>query len=103
MSAPLDTVRGAGRFPTQFERLIAVAEQRGLGALLNEVFRQIWENLSARPLEWGDPYRDFDAMGAVGYGRSILPARIRVEYAVHRTEPIVWISSIKALAGSPFA
>lgn len=101
--APRFTVRGVGQFPPQLEQLITLAEERGLRPLLADILRQIVENLQTRPREWGDPYRNYRGMHAVGYGRSILPAAIRIEYAVHETEPLVWISSIRATAGSPFA
>jgi hypothetical protein len=68
-----------------------------------EVIRKIKENLESRPREWGDPYTNYRGLKAVGYGRTILPARLRIEYTVHEVEPLVWISSIKPLPGSPFA
>lgn len=93
----------AGQARAHLERLTASAEQRGLRPLLLEVLRQVIENLEARPREWGDPYIYYRALNAVGYGRTILPARLRVGYAVHDTEPLIWISAVVPLPGSPFA
>ncbi len=101
--APMFTVRGVGRFPGQLERLIALAEDRGLRSLLLDILREITESLQTRPREWGDPYTNYRGLHAVGYGRSILPAGLRVQYAVHDTEPVVWLSSIRVLPESPFA
>jgi hypothetical protein len=101
--APRFTVEGAGRFPTQLDRLIVIAQQRGLRTLLIEVLRQTLENLETRPRDWGDPYINYRGLNAVGYGRTILPAQLRVEYAVHNTEPLVWLSALIPLPGSPFA
>ena len=64
--------------------------------------RQITSNLETRPREWGDPYTNFRNLNAVGFGRTILPSKIRVQYVVHDTEPLVWITSIRPLMGSPF-
>jgi len=99
---PTFRVEAVGRFPLQLDGLIVIAEQRGLRSLLIEVLRQISDNLQSKPREWGDPYKNYRGLNAVGFGKAILPSRIRVEYAVHNTEPLVWVSSIRPLIGSPF-
>ena len=100
---PRFSLQGVGRFPVHLDGLVARAEQRGLRSLLIEVLRQVSDNLERNPREWGDPYMNYRGLKAVGYGKLILPARIRVEYAVHNSEPLVWISAIGALIESPFA
>jgi hypothetical protein len=87
----------------QFEQLVARAEALGLGALLAAVYAQIIETLETRPREWGDPYKNYRALNATGYGATPLPAGIRAEYAVHNADPAVWISKLIVLEDSPFA
>jgi hypothetical protein len=96
-------VEGAGQFPLQLEQLITIAEQRGLQSLLTDLLRQVSDNLQSQPRDWGDPYTNYRVLKAVGYGKTILPVRLRVEYVVHDTEQIVWIRSLRPLFGSPFA
>lgn len=100
---PRFTVQTVGRFPAQLDRLIETARQRGLRTLLAEALREIVEHLQTRPREWGDPYTNYRGLNAVGYEQTILPAGLRVKYAVHETEPVVWLSMIRPLSGSPFA
>lgn len=100
---PRFTISGVGRFPAQLNRLLATAEQRGLRTLLIEVLREVFENLETRPRDWGDPYKNYRGLKAVGYGRTLFPTWIHVEYAVHETEPLVWLSGIRSLSDSPFA
>ena len=101
--APRFTVGGVGFFPAHFKRMIATAEDRGIRTLLVEVLRELMENLETRPRDWGDPYTNYRGLNAVGYGRTILSAQIRAEYLVHNSEPLVWISALYPLSGSPFA
>jgi hypothetical protein len=96
------TVEGIGKFAGHLDRLILLAESRGLRTLLVEVLRQMSENLKHHPREWGDPYRNYRGLDAVAYEKTILPARIRVKYAVHNSKPLVWVSALVPLAGSPF-
>jgi hypothetical protein len=100
---PRFAVHGVGRFSEQFDGLVKIAEDRGLRRLLAEVLQDILENLETQPRDWGDPYVNYRALNAVGYGRSIQSPGIRVEYTVHDSEANVWITSITALSGSPFA
>jgi hypothetical protein len=60
------------------------------------------ENLETQPKEWGDPYINYRGLNAIAYGKTILPAQLRIEYTVHNSEPIVWISAIIPLPESPF-
>lgn len=96
------TVEGVGKFAGQLEQLILLAETRGLRTLLIEVLRQITENLKHHPRAWGDPYRNYLGLDTVVYEKTILPARIRVKYAVHNTKPFVWVSALVPLPGSLF-
>ena len=100
---PPFTVRAIGQFPAQLDRLILLAQQRGLRPLLISALRQIRENLEFRPRDWGDPYVNYRGLDAVGYGRTIIPAGLRLEYVVHNTEPRVWMHAVRPLPGSPFA
>ena len=79
-----------------------IAKQRNLQPLLLEVVRQMMQNLETSPREWGDPYRNFRALQTVRYGKTIMAAGLRITHVVHDTEPIVWITSIRPLFGSPF-
>jgi hypothetical protein len=96
-------VYGVGLFRQQIEGLLRIADQRGLRALLLGALREMRERLQSNPREWGDPYKNYPSLNAVRYGRTILPAQLRVSYSVHDTERIVWISSLRALHDSPFA
>ena len=96
------TVRFAGFALSQLQRLRTIAKQRNLQPLLLEVVRQMMQNLETSPREWGDPYRNFRALQTVRYGKTIMAAGLRITYVVHDTEPIVWITSIRPLFGSPF-
>src|SRR5262249_9185604 len=88
------TVGLVGKAVDQFEQLTTRAEQLGLGELLATVYAQIIQTLETRPREWGDPYTNYRGLNATGYGATLLPAGIRVEYAVHNTNPFVWISKL---------
>ena len=92
----------AGQGDSHLRKLVVVAEQRNLVPVLLEVMSQVIENLEKNPREWGDPYNNYPALGAVGYGKTILSAGLRIGYAVHDTERIVWITSFRPLFGSPF-
>ena len=92
-----------GQFKGQLDGLLELAESRDLQSLLLEVIREMSDRLRRDPREWGDPYRNYRGLHAVGYGRTIQEAGIRIEYAVHDTESIVWVFSIRALPGSPLA
>jgi hypothetical protein len=61
------------------------------------------QNLETCPREWGDPYHNYRELQAVGYGKTIPSAELRIEYAVHVSEPLVWLSEVRPLSGSPFA
>ena len=102
-SLPPYQLHAVGRFPEQLDRLRATAEQRQVRALMIDVGRQMLDQLRTRPREWGDPYSNYRGLNAVGYGRTTIEAGIRVEYAVHDAERLVWISALRALPGSPFA
>lgn len=92
-----------GQAGPDMARLAGRAEEVGLRELYLDVLRLILECLETQPREWGDPYENYRGLNAVRYGRTVLPANIRVKYTVHNTEPLVWITSIVALPGSPFA
>lgn len=93
----------AGQGDSHLRRLVVIAEQRNLEPVLFEVMSQVIENLESNPREWGDPYNNYRALCAVGYGKTISSAGLRIGYAVHDTELLVWINSVRTLFGSPFA
>ena len=101
--APRFSVGLVGQAVAQFERLTARAESLDLRDWLNAVYRQIIETLRASPREWGDPIRNYRGLNATGYKRAILSAGLWVEYAVHNTDALVWISKVIVLEDSPFA
>ncbi|MBP3957757.1 hypothetical protein J8F10_21100 [Gemmata sp. G18] len=101
--SPRFSVGLVGKAVEQLEQLTARAEQLDLRALLAAVYWQIIQSLETRPREWGDPFHNYRALDATSYSRAILPAGISVEYAVHNTKPLVWISKLIVLEGSPFA
>jgi hypothetical protein len=49
------------------------------------------------------PFYNYRGLNATAYQRAILPAGLWVEYAVHNTNPVVWLSKLIVLEGSPFA
>ncbi len=100
---PRYIVQGAGQFHVQFDRLIHLAEQRNLRPVLIDGLRHILENLETRPQEWGDPYSNYRGLHAVAYGRTVVTAGLRVEYTVHESKRLVWITAMRPLPGSPFA
>ncbi len=91
-----------GQASSHLERLTARAEQLDLRGLLIEVLREMMENLETRPREWGDPYINYRNLNAVGYGCTLNTARLRIAYAVHNMEPLVWLSRVTPLTDSPF-
>lgn len=97
------TVGLVGKAVGQFERLTEWAEQLDLPEVLAAAFRQIFEELETRPREWGDPSHNYRALDATGYQRAVLPAGLWVEYAVHNSDPLVWVSKVVVLEDSPFA
>ena len=97
------TVNGVGLFPQQLERLLRIADHRGLRSVLLGALRELRQELQLHPREWGDPYQNYRSLNVVGYERAILPVKLRVSYSVHETERVVWISSLRALHDSPFA
>ena len=92
----------AGLASRHLERLATRASERGLRPLLREVVHQMIERLETEPRDWCDPYNNYHSLNAVGYGRTIVEAGIRVGYAVHDTVPVVWITSVIPLVDSPF-
>jgi hypothetical protein len=96
------TVELIGKARTDFDGLAALADRFGLRRILSQVVRELLENLETQPREWGDPYSNFPALSAVGYGKTMTPTRLRITYSVHNTERLVWVSGIRALEGSPF-
>ena len=101
--SPRFTVGLVGKAIPDLEQLTARAEALDLRELLATVFRHIIETLEAHPREWGDPIHDYHGLNATGYKHAILPAGLWVEYAVHNTDPLVWISRLIVLKDSPFA
>ena len=101
--SPQFTVGVIGKAVEQFEQLTARAESLELQELLRAVVRLIVETLRTRPREWGDPVRNYRGLNATGYKQAILPAGLWVEYAVHNTDPLVWVSKVVVLEDSPFA
>ncbi len=87
----------------QLDRLTARAEELGLQDALALVYQLIIGTLKTRPLEWGDPFRDYRGLNLTAFQRAVLPAGICVVYAVHNVEPVVLIYQFVALEGSPFA
>jgi hypothetical protein len=71
-------VRLGGKAATHSQRLKGIAQERKLEPLLQEVFVQMMANLETRPREWGDPYRNYRSLNAVGYGKTILEAGLRI-------------------------
>ena len=100
--SPRFAVALVGRVSNDLERLATWAERHDLRMLLTESLRQIIENLETQPREWGDPYFNFRALDAVAYGKTIAYADLRIVYAVHNTEPLVWLSVVRPLPESPF-
>jgi hypothetical protein len=101
--SPRFTVTLAGRVERDLERLAIWAERHDLRTLLAETLRSIIENLETQPREWGDPYFNYRALNAVAYGKTIAFADLRVVYAVHATELLVWLSVVRPLPTSPFS
>ena len=97
------TVQLAGMAGSNLQRLTAIAEQRNLQPLLVEVLRQVLEHLETNPREWGDPFVNYRAYHAVAYGKTIAAAGLRIAYAIHDSKPLVWITALRPLFGSPFA
>jgi hypothetical protein len=96
------TVELVGKARAEFDGLAALADRFELRRMLSQVVREIPENLERQPQEWGDPYSNFPALNAIGYGKTMTPTRLRITYSVHNTERLVWASGIRALEGSPF-
>ncbi len=91
-----------GQAGHHLELLTTVAEQRGLRELLKEVLNEILIHLETHPFEWGDPYTNYRGLNAVGYEVTLGTSSLRIAYAVHNTQPVVWVSRIIPLSGSPF-
>jgi hypothetical protein len=101
--SPRFTVGLVGTAVEQFERLTTRAERLDLRGLLADVYRNIIQALETRPRDWGDPFLNYRGLNATGYQRGIFPAGLWLEYAVHNTDAVVWISKLVVLEGSPFA
>lgn len=100
---PRFTVSVVGEAVGQFERLAERAEQLDLREALVIAYRFITNTLKTRPREWGDPIHNYHGLNATGYKQAILSVGSWVEYAVHNTGPVVWISRLIVLPDSPFA
>lgn len=66
-----------------------------------KTLREVRRQLETRPREWGDPEYQFHGLGAVSYLR--VEGWFRVVYAVHESEPIVFLREIEPLPGNPLA
>jgi hypothetical protein len=100
--SPRFTVGLVGKAVEHLEHLTIQAELLDLRELLTAVYGHIIETLETRPREWSDPFHNYRGLNATGYQRAILPARLWIEYAVHNTDPVVWISKLIVLEDSPF-
>lgn len=83
----------------QMRSLLVRAAAAGLWDRVAGALRQIENELSTRPREWGDPVSNYPAAALTTYRR--LHDDLAVSYAVHDTEPVLWITRAVAVLDHP--
>jgi hypothetical protein len=82
-----------------FDSMVRRAMALGIGDRVYACLREIEAELQMRPLEWGEPSSRLRGMGlilSVGFRD-----RIRVEYGVHESHPVVFIRDFVPQLGHP--
>lgn len=77
----------------QIRYLGNVADRTGSRESLYRTIKSIEFALVSSPREWGDPSRNLTGMKMIAYRR--LFADLIVAFAVHESESLVWLHSIK--------
>jgi hypothetical protein len=81
------------------KRLQRIAVLVGQRDYLNETLAEIESALQNQSTTWGDPLRIRHGLRMVEYRGFV--RRLVVGYAVHLDHPLVWLTSIEPVRGSP--
>jgi hypothetical protein len=79
--------------------LIDAATARGLRADAVRAFTRIFDYLTLAPRDWGDPVRQYRGLQLTEYRGQHW--RLRCRYSVHDRVPIVFLTQIVPIKGSP--
>ena len=77
------------------------AEARGISERVSRALDEIEGHLELHPETWGDPIRIYKGLHLSMYRR--LHDKLRVEYGVHETEPLVFITGLTPALDHPLA
>ena len=81
--------------------LAARAKSIGYGVRFAEILTSIRSQLDTNPRAWGDPNFRFHGLNLVSYLR--VEEGLRIVYAVHETNPVVFLRELEPLPGHPLA
>jgi hypothetical protein len=93
------TVRMTEPARAEIALFLARAQRYGLSAPLSAALRYIEQALVQRPLTWGEERRYFRGLRVTVLHQ--IHDRLHVVYAVHDTEPLVWISHLVPVLDHP--
>jgi len=83
----------------RINRLQRLSVVIGLRDQLNATLQEVDSALQVHPTAWGDPLKVLHGLRMVKYRRLI--HRLVVHYAVHLDHPLVWLTSVEPVRGSP--
>lgn len=81
--------------------LLGVSTVRGVYQRFRQSLQEIEGHLEFDPISWGDPTFELKSLRLQMYRR--IHDDIAVEYGVHQTDPIVFLSKIVPVLGHPLA
>ena len=81
------------------KRLLAEAATAGVQNRMARALLEIEGRLELHPRTWGDPVRRLQFANMTRYHR--VHDELAIEYAVHDSEPLVWITDITPVLAHP--
>jgi len=85
----------------RIQTLAVRAKSLAYGVRFAVVLTSIRHQLETNPRNWGDPNFRFHGLDLVSYLR--VEEKLRVVYAVHETNPVVFLRELEPLPGHPLA
>jgi hypothetical protein len=101
MTEPQPPFRVSWICRAQVEGLMRRAQPLGLGPRLADELEQVGRRLENEPLGWGDPLFRYRSLKLVVHLR--IYAKLRVVYAVHYEQSVVFVRDIRPVFDHPLA
>lgn len=90
-----------GRVPEAILLLRQLAETHGVADRVFRALDELEGHLELHPETWGDPVRSYKGLRMVLYRQ--LHDNLSVEYCVHETEPLVFVTGVTPALDHPLA